>query len=102
MGGGGRQVGLAVDGLPAEAAPITWTMTLAAVFPEIGSLISAVLTEPQLKPSANCRHSAKWLLGLLGSITAGNARLNDPLVVVASARIRRPLDPVSTSMWSMV
>src|SRR5215469_79374 len=64
--------------------------------------MSAVLTEPQLKPSANWRHSASTLFALLGSATAGNARLKAPADVTASARIRKPTEPVSTSIWSTV
>src|SRR5689334_24842987 len=101
-GGGGTQDGLALLGSPAEAAPITCTVTLVADSPDTGNEISAAFTEPQLKPSANSRHSASTLLALVGSCTAGNARENGvPLLVTASARIRRPIEPVSISMWSM-
>src|ERR1700751_2656720 len=97
--GSGTQVGFALEGSPAEVAPITCTMTLVADSPETGSLMSAVLTEPQLKPSANCRHSASGLL--LASKTAGSASDSSPAGAPA-AMIRSPIEPVSTSMWAML
>ena len=98
--GSGTQVGLALEGSPAELAPMMCTTTPVACSPETGSEMSAMLTEPQLKPSANCRHSASTLPELLGSATAGSASDSLPAGAPA-AMIRRPIEPVSISTWSI-
>src|SRR5580658_10657130 len=65
---------IVVEGVvpPTLAAPITCTLTAAAFSPETGIARSALLTEPQLEPSANCRHSASGLPSAAPvSVTAG-------------------------------
>src|SRR5579862_9403427 len=76
-------------GLPVALAPMSCNLTPLAVCPEVGIVMSAVTTEPQLVPSANCRHSAIGLFKLSSS--------DGSLRETAEAISRRPIEPVSTS-----
>src|SRR5437763_7915335 len=79
---------------PKAGSPMICTGSELACSPAIRK--STIFTGPQLNPSANCTHSTTGLP--LASFCCGSDRDAE----TTEDRMRRPLDPVSTWMWSMV